>query len=88
MADLEFSYELLEELINTFGSVKENLSVDGSSTAGSVDSDDPVALHHGDAVTTQESQLMFAVVSALGNAHEGARAVYDDFKDADLAGGE
>lgn len=85
MADLRFSYELLQNLIDTFKDVKGAFEGYGSSTAGSIGSDDPVAHHHADAVKGQEDQLMSAMVTALGNAQEGSQAVFDDFKTADGA---
>lgn len=86
MADIRFSYELLQELIDTFKDVKTVFEGYGASTVGSIESDDPVAHHHADVVKGQESQLMMATVSSLGNARDGAQAVFDDFKSADLAG--
>ncbi|MFW0111143.1 hypothetical protein [Rothia sp. P5766] len=86
MADIRFSYELLQELIDTFGDLKTVFEGYGTSTAGTVDSDDPVAHHHADVVKGQEGQLMAATVASLGNARDGAQAVFDDFKSADLAG--
>lgn len=86
MADLRFSYELLQSLIDTFKDVKGAFEGYGSSTAGSIGSDDPVAHHHADAVISQENELMSATVTALGNAQEGSQAVFDDFKAADGAG--
>lgn len=86
MADIRFSYELLQELIDTFKDVKTVFEGYGTSTAGAIESDDPVAHHHADTVIGQENQLMMITVSSLGNACDGAQAVFDDFKSADLAG--
>ncbi|MFW0183345.1 hypothetical protein ACN082_07545 [Rothia sp. CCM 9417] len=87
MADIRLSYELLQDLIDTFREVKDSFTTYASSTSGSIASDDPVAHHHSDAVMGQEDQLLTATVTALGNAQEGAQSVYDDFKTADGAGG-
>ena len=83
MPDLDFSYDLLQQLIDTFKTSHRSMEQLAGSLAPSSASEDPVAAHHAETVKAEEEKLLVDASTSLSNAQEGAQITYDTFKEAD-----
>lgn len=87
MANLRFDYELLQELIHDFESIRSGFEALATEGCPEVASDDPVARHHSSAVKGQSEGLLSDAMVTFGYAKDGSQGAYDAFKAADAVGG-
>lgn len=87
MADLEIDFNLLQELIDSFESVRSGFELLATTGCPSVGSDDPLAEHHVSQVKLEEQSVLAGSMVAFTNARDGAQAAYNAFKTADSLGG-
>lgn len=87
MSNLRFDYELLQELINDFESVRSGFEKLATEGCPEVASDDPVARHHSATVKGQSEGLLTDAMVTFGHAKEGTKSAHAAFKAADAVGG-
>lgn len=84
-SDLDFSFELLQSLIDTFDALTRDLEASAWFVVQNANSSDPVSEVHTNTVKPLEDRMYQAATESMRNAREGAQITYNGFKDADIA---